>query len=389
MLAGFGHHAVITPSPPALPFWERFPSLAAIHTDDADLFKITVCTRPFRAQGPRIEAETLSFGGGRDKLVVHNYGHGGSGWSLSWGSGRIAVDLALASRDPSKTDLAVIGCGALGLTSALIAQRSGVRSVTIYTRDLPSDSRSFRATGSWTPDSRVALARNAPVAFPAQWEQMARTSWQQFQALLHSPGEHVEMTERYTLSDFHPDLLEQASLAQDLPGFAHYMDRISDLNPHLQDFPAGSHPFPTRWVRRRNDLQFNITSYVQQLTQDFQLNGGTIVQREFHTPAEFAALPEPVILHSTGYAARALFSDDSVTPVRGQIGWLKPQPEINYGLYYGNLNTLSRRDGMVVQLNPLGDASGWNDASEAPDHDETAEGLETLRSLFRRMVKRP
>src|SRR6185503_12889605 len=46
------------------------------------VFDITVCLRPFRAQGPRIEAETVG-----DALVVHNYGHGGSGWSLSWGSG--------------------------------------------------------------------------------------------------------------------------------------------------------------------------------------------------------------------------------------------------------------------------------------------------------------
>jgi hypothetical protein len=43
---------------------------------------ITVCTRPFRAQGPRLEGERLG-----NKTVIHHYGHGGSGWSLSWGSG--------------------------------------------------------------------------------------------------------------------------------------------------------------------------------------------------------------------------------------------------------------------------------------------------------------
>ena len=53
---------------------------------------ITVCTRPFRAEGPRLEVERLA-----EKIVVHNYGHGGSGWSLSWGSSAIATDKALAT----------------------------------------------------------------------------------------------------------------------------------------------------------------------------------------------------------------------------------------------------------------------------------------------------
>ena len=40
------------------------------------IFDITVCTRPFRAAGPRLDVEQVG-----DTLVVHNYGHGGSGWS--------------------------------------------------------------------------------------------------------------------------------------------------------------------------------------------------------------------------------------------------------------------------------------------------------------------
>lgn len=47
---------------------------------------ITVCCRPFRAQGPRLELEKVG-----EKTVIHNYGHGGSGWSLPWGSKSIAA----------------------------------------------------------------------------------------------------------------------------------------------------------------------------------------------------------------------------------------------------------------------------------------------------------
>jgi D-amino-acid oxidase len=383
-LAGCTRQPVRTaaaPATPMLPFYDKVPPLVPIRAEVDRLCRITVCTRPFRAQGPRIEAETIG-----DKLIVHNYGHGGSGWSLSWGSGTLALELALAGRDPSQTDLAVIGCGALGLTSAILAQRAGARSVTIYSKDRTSETRSFNATGSWTPDSRVAFTAAAPPSFAAQWERMTRTSWHYYQSFLGLPGTPVEFSDRYYLSDPHPAVAERQKRSQLAElGFAFYSDRIPDIVPAAEDLPAGSHPFPTQWARRRSEMLFNITAYVHQLTEDFQLNGGTIIHREFHSPAEFAALPQPVILHSTGYAARALFSDASLTPVRGQIGWLIPQPEVNYGLYYQGLNILGRRDGIVIQPSPQGEATGFNDPSETPDRAVAEAGIRQLQALYARM----
>src|ERR1700761_1671161 len=120
------------------------PPLAPVRAHPDRLFDITVCLRPFRAQGPRIESEQIG-----STLVVHNYGHGGSGWSLSWGSANLAMQRALVN---SPKEIAVIGCGALGLTAALLAQEAGAK-VTIYARETTMDARSSRATGSWTPDT--------------------------------------------------------------------------------------------------------------------------------------------------------------------------------------------------------------------------------------------
>src|ERR1700736_2223815 len=137
--------------------------LIPVRASSDRITRITVCTRPFRAQGPRLDTETVG-----SKFIVHNYGHGGSGWSLSWGSSAIAVEKAMAA---GERDVAVLGCGALGLTSAILLQRAGAK-VTIYAKERPPDVRSVRATGSWTPDSRVALTSDVNAEFPALWEKM-------------------------------------------------------------------------------------------------------------------------------------------------------------------------------------------------------------------------
>ncbi len=72
-------------------------------------------------------------------------------------------------------------------------------------------------------------------------------------------------------------------------------------------------------------------------------------------------------------------------PVRGQIRWLIPQPEVRYGLYFGSINVSSRRDGIVVQTNLKGEASGWNDDNEQPDRAEAEEGVRQLAAIMSRM----
>ena len=363
-----------------LPFYDAVPPLVPIRANPDALFKVTVCLRPFRAVGPRIETEQVG-----SKRVVHNYGHGGSGWSLSWGSGTLAMEQALAGTDPATQDVAVLGCGALGLTAATLLQRAGCRSVTIYARDRTSDARSFRATGSWTPDSRIALTKSMAPSFPALWEQMTRTSWREYQRYLGIAGAPIAFTDRYVLSDPAPEQAEQQRRDDDPIGFAHLNQRVADIRQPYLDLPPGTHPFPTRYARRNAQLMFNVTELSHGLTNDFLIAGGKIVAREFHTPADLANLPQPTIVNCSGYGARALFGDDSITPVRGQIGWLLPQHDVNYGIVYGNLNVLSRPDGIVVQLSEKAEATGFNDSNEDPDRREAELGVTMLRDLYNRM----
>jgi len=348
--------------------------LAPIRASEDRLFDVTVCLRPFRAAGPRIETEQVA-----GKLVVHNYGHGGSGWSLSWGSGTVAVQMAMAA---SPAEIAVIGCGALGLTAAILAQRAGAR-VTIYARDLISDTRSARATGSFTPDSRIALTDKAAPGFPALWEKMARVSFHTYRNYLGLPGAPVEFTDRYFLEDASlgvgPAIESPHPAALD---FASYGDLIRDLTPHATLLSPGATPFPSQNVRRSSQLMFNIADYAHTLMTDFLVAGGKLERREFHEPAELAALPQPVVINCPGYGARALWKDESVVPVRGQIAWLMPQPEVNYGVYFGEMGVLARRDGIVLQMFDGGDMRGYGDDREVADPDEAKTSVARVAALY-------
>jgi len=335
--------------------------------------RITVCTRPFRAQGPRLDTEQIGA-----KFVVHNYGHGGSGWSLSWGSSGVAVRKAMAS---GERDIAVIGCGALGLTSALLLQRAGAR-VTIYAKDLPPNVRSSLASGLWTPDSRICLEENATPAFKQLWEQMTRNSFQTYQNFLGLSGAPVEFIDQYFVSD-EPAAQRRRDVPDGRPRFADLQrELVPDLMTQGADFAPGSHSLGARYLRRNSLMMFNLASYQRLLLGDFGANGGKIEIAEFHTPDDFAKLREKTLINATGYGARALFGDQSLTPVRGQLARVIPQPEINYGLFYKGVSFVPRRDGLVFQVVGEDDYYGFNDDTALPDRGEADRAVTTIAALF-------
>src|ERR1700687_1337353 len=131
------------------------------------IIREVVGLRPYRPEGFKVEAERIG-----DKLLVHNYGHGGAGITLSWGTASLAVDLArdflsvppaLAggsqrrrSRRSQPRHFAVLGCGVNGLSTARLLQRrfqDGPGTVTIYAKDLPPETTSNIAGGFWSPTS--------------------------------------------------------------------------------------------------------------------------------------------------------------------------------------------------------------------------------------------
>jgi len=348
-------------------------ALAPIRASADRIVAVSVCTRPFRLQGPRIETERV----GR-KTIVHNYGHGGSGWSLSWGSAELAVRLALAT---GEDELAVIGCGAIGLTTALVAQRAGLH-VRIYAKERPPEVRSFNATGVWSPDSRVVAAQHSTPEFEKRWEEMARISFRRYQTLLGLPGEPIEWRDGYNLSDVPFDQPAGDDSESREPEYPNLDSRLlSDLHPGSRLLAPHEHPFPVPYARRYTLMTFNITAYSRLLMDDYLGNGGELHTREFESPRQFADLREKTIVNATGYGARALVGDTSIVPVRGQTARLIPQPEVDYGLYWRghNLSVVPRRDGILVQAQQDSD---FGNEDTTPDRAVSEAAVAQLAKLF-------
>lgn len=377
-----GALAGCAPTPAVLPTTGFAPRrIAPILMTPERIIRITVCTRPFRPTGPRLNVEAVG-----ETKVVHNYGHGGSGWSLSWGSSAIAARkaMALAGLAGGPPVVAVIGSGALGLTSALQLQRMGAR-VTIYARERAAFTRSMRATGSWTPDSRIADADRVAADFPALWEQMARETYATHQTYLGTEGDPVVFSDRYMLSGAAdlPRTVEPPPILT-APGikpirFAEY--RLDGLAPRSIPLPASASPFPVGETRMVSAMQFNVAELAHRLETEFLSQGGRIETRAFNTPADLTALLEKIVVNCTGYGAKALFEDKEMIPVRGQIAWLAPQPEVNYGLHFRGVTVLSRPDGIVVQAT-RNDMNGVGIDDETPDRAEANATIGLVAPLF-------
>ena len=337
----------------------------------ASITEITVCTRPFRTEGPRIELEQIG-----STAVVHDYGHGGSGWSLSWGSSALAAQLALGT---GQKDIAVIGCGALGMTSALLLQRAGAR-VTIYARELPPNVRSSLATGVWSPDSRICLEPHATAAFTARWQTMARTSFHAHQTWLGLAGTPVEFIDQYVgVPPQRPE--PPADAAPQVRSLRARAARRRHAR-RGRNLRSGTHPLGNLTLRQFPTLMYNLNAYFRLLMSDFLARGGQIEVREFQSPSELSRLRQRTVVNATGYGARALFDDTTVVPVRGQLARTPAEPDVSYGLVAAGAAFVPRRDGFVFQILGTDEYYGYGDDTAVPDRAEAERAVRTITGLF-------
>jgi glycine/D-amino acid oxidase-like deaminating enzyme len=300
-------------------------SFASVDIAENRVIRRIAGLRPFRASGFVVRSERLG-----NKLVIHNYGHGGCGVTLSWGTADMATRLALEAPDRQAV---VIGCGAVGLATARLLQDHGFE-VTIYASDLPPNTTSNVAAALFGVTSLVDDAHQTE-EIAGKIRPAVRFAHRYFQNFV---GDRygVRWIEFFLIGD----------QPQQQPwDFA----ITPELYPLTVIAPADN-PFPRPYASRFPTLFIETNVYLPQMIADFLLRGGKLYVRKFNDRNELAAIAAPVIINCTGLGAKALFDDAELTPVKGQLTLLLPQPDVNYAYLDGarDLYMFPRRDAVIL-----------------------------------------
>ena len=288
--------------------------------------------RPYRRPGFLVRAERLD-----GTLLVHHYGHGGGGVSLSWGTAELALEALRAAAGPSPEErsapVAVLGCGVIGLSTAILLQREG-RTVTIYARELPPETTSDVAGARWSPVRLADEARRTP-EFEAELHRASRLAHRAFSEL-DGARYGIRRVPQYTLGE------------EDAPRPSRDETALADLYGEERLLGPDEPPFEGFHVRCNETFLIETPIYLQALVEDFRRAGGRIERRAFRSPAEVAALAEPVVANCTGLGSRELFSDPELLPLKGQLTVLEPQPAVGYVVRDAGHYTIPRRDGILL-----------------------------------------
>ncbi len=275
--------------------------------------------RPYRRGSVRIEAQRL-----HDRTLIHNYGHGGAGITLSPGSALEVLDL-LQAIQPGVQHVAVLGCGVNGLTVATRLVEMGVR-VQVFAEDFPPDTTSDVAGGQFAP-SLVAHGRD-----DAERELFQRSVQRSFEhyATLVGRGFGVFPRLNYT-TEQSGSALRQVPVRDDGPVQAFEQLPIEGVQSSGYGFSTFLIEPPTYLARLRADL----------LTQGVEFR-----HARFDRVEDLRDLTADALINCLGLGAGDLFGDEQVVPIRGQLVHLEAQ-DLPYLLSHSGY-LFSRSDVLVL-----------------------------------------
>jgi D-amino-acid oxidase len=298
--------------------------LAAPDLSDEKVLRAVCGLRPCRRGGLRIESDQIG-----SKTVIHNYGHGGCGVTISFGSAEVACDLVEESSDKGQS-VAVLGAGVIGLTVALELAERGYHP-TIYSEHAGNKTTSGLAGALWLP---VGVEFGSDPDQQKLKKRILHRSHQRFSELDRSVyGVELmrvyEPTQSHTTHSIESDLFESGILEQ----------------------PVGINSFPFECdatAGRRFDADFIHTPiFLDALMARVNNLDIPIIVHRFDDLSELEALEESIIVNCLALGSGALFNDENVYSARGVLVHLESQ-DLGYIVHDGYKYMFPRKDALIL-----------------------------------------
>ena len=280
------------------------PDFSLLRASDAYLVGI----RPHREGGVclKLDDELIPSRHG-SKFLIHNYGHGGAGITLSFGCASVVADhVGTLKREIRRPSIAVIGCGVIGLTvAAELRRRWRNLRITIYAKDLDvRRTTSFVAAGQFEPSGICE-------EYESEEEKNTLADY-----LRRSRDRIIELHKSSRWHTYGIALRKDYTLD-------HWNRAYDECTPHdvVPQYRSGTLPFDKLNTigREYRTWLINPTILLPQLFVELKRSAVRFRKRQFVSKDDFAALRENIIINCTGYGAKALMNDDDIVAKRGHL----------------------------------------------------------------------
>lgn len=299
---------------------QRIVTLTPPQLSPSHIQEKIICIRAHRERIFQVSAQYLG-----DKLICHNYGQGGAGWTFLFGcvheSIRQFEDAQAQSHLLNDKQIAVIGAGCYGLLTAVLLARKGhaVRIIAKEIDNLPS----YKAAGFFFPRPR----KSSTPAETAQFLSAGMESYATYLTIINGTHPFISHGAKKLPCYYGLDID---------PGLAPYIAQglVEEPEKVVIDFGTGK----TYQAMAYNTLFIDAASMMAELCRNI---------RELHIPitaaaiTDFNEIPESIIFNCTSLGAKKLVDDKRLIPVQGHLITLKNQPPTEQLQYMINVKVLS------------------------------------------------
>lgn len=264
-----------------------------------------VAYRPMRKGTPAMTLEITN-----EKIIVSNYGHGGSGWTLAPGSSKYVVDLLLqndyAKKLGKNEPIVIIGAGTIGQFSALELINHGYTNITIIAEEY-DNLTSHAACGIFAP-----VSLDCDPEIQAQIDAMLITSYKFYKSVADKRNKQISSSGARVIPLYFSN--REDSGLEPFVGklFAKSKDVIVDFqNGKLQRMVA------------YDDAIFMETEFLMDALRKILLNNNVkFVQRKVYNIFD---LKEKIVFNCSGNGAKELVNDQNIAAIQGHLLMLKDQ----------------------------------------------------------------